>query len=367
MHLNRRAAIKILGATTLISTLPGPVRAAHYRKRVLILGGTGFIGPHFVKALMDGGHMVTLFNRGKRDPEVHPGVEQLLGDRDGKLEALAGRSWDAVIDNSGYYPRVVRLSAELLKPQVKQYIFISSIAAYADFAKPGIDENYPRATLDGPVIEEPSGKTYGPLKALCEDVVNEVYGKNATIIRPTYIAGPGDYTDRFTYWPVRVAQGGEMLAPGTPDDPIAYIDVRDIADFMRTCVEHQVTGPYNMVNPPGRATMGKLLETSKRVTGANPTITWAPVEFLRAQGLIATELVPTPQLPIWDPPTGNTAGIGLMKCDRAVAQGMKFRTMEQTIRDTLEWQKSRPPESQTLKSGLKPEREAALLKLLHGA
>src|SRR6185503_9105100 len=143
----------LTAAATLTSTLFGSAHAARYRKRVLILGGTGFIGPHFVKALMDGGHLVTLFNRGKRDPEAHPGVEQLLGDRDGKLEALENRSWDAVIDNSGYFPRTVRLSAELLKPRVKQYIFISSIAAYADFAKPGIEENYPRAKLDGPVVE----------------------------------------------------------------------------------------------------------------------------------------------------------------------------------------------------------------------
>jgi len=196
-------------------------------------------------------------------------------------------------------------------------------------------------------------------------VVNEVYGSNATIIRPTYIAGPGDYTDRFTYWPVRVAQGGEMLAPGTPDDPIAYIDVRDVADFIRICVEKLAGGAYNLVNPPGSVTIGRLLETSKRVTGANPLIRWAPAEFLRAQGLIASELVPTPQLPLWDPPTGDHAGMALMKCDRAIARGMKFRTMEQTIRDTLEWQKSRTAENQVMKSGLKPEREAELLKLLH--
>lgn len=366
MHMNRRSALQSLGALTL-ATLAHTSLAKAKSRRVLILGGTGFIGPHFVKALMDGGHVVTLFNRGKRDPEAHPGVEQLLGDRDGKLEALAGRSWDAVIDNSGYFPRTVRLSAELLKPRVRQYIFISSIAAYADFAKPGIDERYTRHKLEGPVAEERSGKSYGPLKALCEDVVNEVYGKDATIIRPTFIAGPGDYTDRFTYWPVRVAQGGEMLAPGTPEDPISYIDARDIADFMRTCVEKRVTGPYNLVNPPGRATIGKLLETSKRVTGVEPTITWAPLAFLRAQGLVATELVPTPQLPIWNPPDGDTAGLGLMRCDRAVAAGMKFRTMEQTIRDTLEWQKGRPAQDQQMKSGLKPEREAELLKLLHSA
>ena len=366
MRLNRRTALTLTGAAALASAA-GPLFAKSRPKKVLILGGTGFIGPHFVKALMDGGHTVTLFNRGKRDPEVHPGIEQLLGDRDGKLEALEKRSWDAVVDNSGYFPRVVRLSAELLKPRVPQYIFISSIAAYADFTTVGIDENYPRAKFDGPPTEERSGKAYGPLKALCEDVVNEVYGRNATIIRPTYIAGPGDYTDRFTYWPVRVAQGGEMLAPGTPADPISYIDARDIADFIRVCVEKHVNGAYNMVNPPGAATMGKILAASQRVTGATPKITWAPVEFLRAQGLIATELTPNPALPLWDPPTGDHAGVALIRCDRAIAKGMKLRSMEQTIRDTLTWQATRPAADQVMKSGIKPEREAELLKLLHGA
>ena len=367
MTLNRREVLSLTGAAALASTLSGSVFAKAKPKKVLILGGTGFIGPHFVKALMDGGHTVTLFNRGKRDPAVHAGVEQLLGDRDGKLEALEGRSWDAVIDDSGYFPRIVELSATLLKPRVKQYIFISSIAAYADFASPGIDEDYRLARFDGPVTEERSGKTYGPLKVLCEEVVSKVYGKHATLIRPTYIAGPGDYTDRFTYWPVRVSKGGEMLAPGTPNDPIAYIDVRDLAEFIRTCVERQVVGTYNIVNKPGAATIGRLIDTSKRVTGANPTVTWAPVDFLKTQGLIAAELVPTPALPLWDPPTGEKMGIGLLRCDRALAKGLKLRPMEDTIRDTLEWQRSRPAADQALKSGLKPEREAELLKLLHGA
>lgn len=367
MHMNRRTAIKLASAAALTSSLIGTARANHQPKRVLILGGTGFIGPHFVKAFLDGGYQVTLFNRGKRDSAARTDVEQLLGDRDGKLEALQGRSWDAVIDDSAYFPRIARLSAELLKPRVKQYIFISSVAAYADLSKPGIDENSPRATLDDPKTEERSGKTYGPLKALCEDVINQVYGKHATIIRPTYIAGPGDYTDRFTYWPVRVAAGGEMLAPGTPADPIAYIDVRDLADFIRRCVDQQLVGPYNMVNPPGSATIGKLLDTSQKVTGANPTITWAPAAFLRAQGLIPDALISSPPIPIWDPPDGRNGGMGLVKCERAVAKGMKFRTMEQTIRDTLEWHKSRPAADQVLKAGLKPEREAELLKLLKNA
>jgi 2'-hydroxyisoflavone reductase len=366
MTINRREILKTTGGLALAMAFGGAAFAKPKPKKVLILGGTGFIGPHFVKALMDGGHVVTLFNRGKRDPEAHPGVEQLLGDRDNQLDALKDRGWDAVIDNSGYFPRTVRISAELLKPRVGQYIYISSIAAYAEFATPGIDENYRLKKHEGPVVEERGYKTYGAFKVLCENVVNEVYGKNATIIRPTYIAGPGDYTDRFTYWPFRVAQGGEMLAPGTPDGLISYIDVRDLADFMRTCVEKRVAGKYNLVNKPGSLSIGRLIETSKRVTGANPTVTWAPVEFLQAQGLIAGELVSAPQLPIWDPPVGDAGNIGLIRCDRAVAKGLRFRSMEQTIRDTLEWQKTRPAENQVLKAGLKPEREAELLKLLHG-
>jgi len=164
-----------------------------------------------------------------------------------------------------------------------------------------------------------------------------------------------------------VSQGGEMLAPGTPADPIAYIDARDLAGFIRTCVDQRVTGTYNLVNPPGGPTIGRLLETSKRVTGADTTFTWAPVDFLRREGLIAGELVSTPLLPIWDPPSGDTAGLGLIRCDRAVAKGLTFRTMEQTIRDTLEWQKSRPAANQTLRSGLTAEKEAELLKKLHAA
>jgi len=365
MRFNRRAAMKLTGAMALAGAA-GSLFAKSQARRVLILGGTGFIGPHFVQALMNGGHTVTLFNRGKGGADVPQGVEQLLGDRDGKLEALKGRSWDAVVDNSAYFPRIARMSAELLRPRVPHYIFISSVAAYADFATIGIDEDYKRARLNGPVVENFSGNSYGPMKALCEDVVTEIYGKDATIIRPTYIAGPGDYTDRFTYWPVRVAQGGEMLAPGSAKDPIAYIDARDVADFIRTCVENHVTGAYNLVNPPGQTTMGSLLGTSKRVTGSNVKITWAPVDFLRAQGLIASALEAT-QFPLWNPPTGDTAGVGLVKCDRAVAKGMKFRTLEQTIRDTLAWQKTRSPEDQKLKAGLKPEREGELLKLLHTA
>jgi 2'-hydroxyisoflavone reductase len=367
MSMNRRQALKISGSAALAAALPGTVLAKSRPKTVLILGGTGFIGPHFVKSLMDGGHKVTLFNRGKRDPEVHEGIEQLLGDRDGQLDALKGRSWDSVIDNSGYFPRIVQLSCDLLKDHAKQYIFISSIAAYADFRKIGIDENYPLAKLQGPVVEERSGMTYGPLKALCEDVVKSVYGKNATIIRPTYIAGPGDYTDRFTYWPFRFSKGGEMLAPDKPESPIAYIDVRDLADFMNTCVTNRVMGTYSLVNPPGKATIGGLLDASRRVTGADTKVTWASLDFLAKEGLTSSELFKPPTFPIWDSPVGDLAGIGYLRSDRAQAKGLAYRTFDQTVRDTLDWQKTRPAENQTLKAGLTPEREAELLAKIHAA
>ncbi len=365
MTLDRRSALKLTAALALAGAA-GPLSAEAKPKKVLILGGTGFIGPHFVKALAAGGHTLTLFNRGKRDPEAHPGIEQLLGDRDGKLEALADRSWDAVIDNSGYYPRVVRQSAELLKPRVPHYIFISTVAVYADIATPGADEAYLRSKIAGDEKEEFDPATYGPFKSACEDVLTNVYGARATFVRPTYIAGPGDLTDRFTYWPFRFSKGGEMLAPGTPADPMEYIDVRDLADFVRTVVEKPDGGAYNLIVPPGSNTLGGVLDASRRVTGADTRVTWASVDFLRANGVVESYLKRGTQLPLWMPREGN-AGYGQRSSARAVAKGLKFRALEDTIRDTLAWQAARPSDAQTLKAGLKPEREAELLQLLRGA
>ena len=251
MQFKRRHALMVLGSATL-AAMAHPVFAKAKTLKVLILGGTGFIGPHFIDALTAGGHKITLFNRGKRDPEVRPGIEQLLGDRNGEISSLKGHDWDVVIDNSGYTPSQVKATAELLKDHVRKYIFISSVAVYADFAKAGIDEDYKLAELKDPTSEVVNGETYGGLKVLCEKVVETTYGKRATLIRPTYIAGPGDHTDRFTYWPVRVSKGGEMLAPGTPSDPFQYIDVRDLAGFIRTCVEKDVNGKFNVCTPAGR-------------------------------------------------------------------------------------------------------------------
>jgi 2'-hydroxyisoflavone reductase len=365
MQINRRNALKLTGGAALVA-LAVPALAKAKPQKVLILGGTGFIGPHFVDALTAGGHKITLFNRGKRDPEVKPGIEQLLGDRNGQIDALKGRDWDVVIDNSGYTPSQVKATAELLKDHVRKYIFISSIAVYADFAKAGVDEDYKLAELEDPTTEEVNGETYGGLKALCEKVVEATYAERATIIRPTYVAGPCDPTDRFTYWPVRVSKGGKMLAPGTPSDPFQYIDVRDLAGFIRTCVEKAVNGKFNLCGPQGAVTMGSLLEEAKRITKADTTFVWASAEFLEANEIIGDKAKGN-FVPIWQPPKGDEAGLLLVSPARAVKKGLKFRSLETTIRDTLEWQKKRPEDQQVLKAGLTMQREAELLASLRKA
>ena len=353
--MNRREAT--LGAGATLAMLAGHSANAAVRPlRVLILGGTGFIGPHFVAALMAHGHSVTVFNRGKDPAKVPSGVVQLIGDRNGQVAALQGHDFDVVIDNSGYTVRQVRLTAELLKGHVKHYIFISSISAYADLAIPGVDENYKLATVADPNTEELGGGNYGGLKALCEQLVEK-----------TYQAGPGDTTDRFTYWPVRVGRGGEMLAPGTPADAVQFIDVRDLAEFVRLCAEKHLTGRFNACNPPRAVTMGSLLEASRRITGADTRFVWASVAFLTAQKVIGDDALPGNPLPIWNAPVGEDAGAALVSSTRAVSQGLRFRPLDVTIRDTLAWQKQRPAAQQVLRAGLTAQREAQLLQLLRSA
>lgn len=358
--MNRRDALKMSAATVAASLMGGNVFAQTRPLRVLILGGTGFIGPHFVNTLRDAGHKLTLFNRGKRNPGLFPDVEALTGDRHGQVDALKGRDWDVVIDNSGYLPKDVRLTAELLKGHTSYYLFISSISAYADLATPGTNEDDKLAQLKDPDTEDIS-QHYGALKAACEQVVEQTYGNDCSIVRPSYIVGPGDSTDRFTYWPVRVARGGEMLVPGTARDPIQFIDVRDLADFVRLCVEQRIPGRYNAANPPGAVTMGDLLDTAKRVTKSDARYTWVDVPFCEEHKLLESG-----ELPIWAPSTGEYGGIALVNSARAVAKGMRFRDLTTTVSDTLAWHKGRPAEQQKkLRAGLTAEREAELLKLWH--
>ncbi|MEX0708780.1 MAG: NAD-dependent epimerase/dehydratase family protein [Woeseia sp.] len=349
------------GAVMATGALQGGVRAQGVNPdgplSILVLGGTGFIGPHMVSEALRRGHSVDLFNRGRTNDEIFPDLTTLIGDRDNALDALKGRQWDVVIDNSGYVPRHVADSARLLSDAATHYIFISSISAYADFGAP-IDEDAPLATIDDETVEEVTGETYGPLKALCEKRAAQEFGADRlAILRPTYICGPGDRTDRYTYWPVRTGQGGDMLWPGTPDDQIQIIDVRDLANFVVDVAEQRITGTYNTVTPPGSFTMGQLLEDSLAVTAADTRPVWVAHGFLDANG--ATE---GRELPIWVPPVADSRYAARVSGARAHAKGLKNRPTRETARDTVRWWKTLPAErTATMRAGLAPEREALLL------
>jgi 2'-hydroxyisoflavone reductase len=355
--MNRREILQLLAAATTVPIFGQWAHAAATPLRVLMLGGTGFIGPHTIAALRLAGHQITLFNNDKESAKKFPQMESLFGDRDGKIEALSGRDWDVVIDNSGYVTRHVKLTADALKDRVGHYIFISSISAYRDLTPPGIDEDYPLATLADPTVEKVTNDTYGGLKAACENVVREVYGSRYTVIRPTYIVGPGDPTDRFTYWPARAAQGGEMLAPGTSHDPVQFIDVRDLADFIAACAQHRHAGNYNVCNAPLSVRMGQLLDSSRKISRARTKVVWVDEKFIEEQKFEGNEI------PIWSPTEGEYAGAALVDPARAVAKGLKFRPLNVTVRDTLAWNATRPAERrEKLRAGLSMDQERALLQ-----
>jgi len=313
--------------------------------RILILGGTGFIGPHIVRRSRVRGHTVTLFNRGRSNADLFPDLETLIGDRDGQLDALRGREWDAVIDTSGYVPRHVRDSATLLARQASHYLFVSSVSVYANFDASGIDEDYALATMPDPTVEEVTEDTYGPMKVLAEQAVMEAFPKGATVVRPGYIVGPGDTTDRWTYWPLRVAAAGEMLAPGDPGDPIQIIDARDLASFVVHLLETRTLGVYNAVGPLTPLSMGGMLGAMASALGMTPRLVWVPADFLSAHGV---------QLPIWNPPTGRYANLHRIKHARAVAAGLVFRRSTLTVVDTLQWwNQQSEPRRREMRSGLR--------------
>ena len=284
-----------------------------------------------------------------------------IGDRKGKLDALRGRKWDAVVDDTGYIPKYVKMSAELLAPNVGYCLFISSISAYASFAKPN-DEHSPTGTLSNPDIEEVTNDTYGPMKALCEQYSAAAFNGRISIVRPGYIVGPLDRSDRFTYWPVRASKGGEMLAPGTPRDPVQVIDVRDLTAWMMSLVESRTSGYFNADSPPGAFTMGELITASQRASpGAGTTATWVPEDFLAAHWK-PEEL----DLPPWSPMKGDTAGSSLTAVQAATKTGLRSRPLEITVRDTLAWFQTLPAERQSkLRAGLDPQKEADTLRAWH--
>jgi 2'-hydroxyisoflavone reductase len=330
-------------------------------KTLLILGGTGFIGPHLTKEALRLNWTVTHFNRGKRAAEGVPGVETLTGDRQGQLDSLRGRKWDVVIDDTGYIPKYVKMSAELLAPNVGYCLYISSISAYASFAKPN-DEQSPTGKLSNPDVEEITNETYGPMKALCEQYSAEAFKGRISIVRPGYIVGPLDSTDRFTYWPVRASKGGEMLAPGTPRDPVQIIDVRDLSAWMMKLVEARTTGYFNAVSPPGAFTMGDLITASLRASPKSGTkVTWVSEDFLAAHWK-PDDL----DLPPWSPMKGDSAGASLTSTMPASKTGLRSRPLQETVRDTLAWFQTLPPDRQAHPhAGLDPQKESDTLQAFH--
>jgi 2'-hydroxyisoflavone reductase len=356
MAITRRAFLGTTLVAAAATTLPARSRAAAPLK-VLVIGGTGFLGPHTVRRLQERGHTVTLFNRGRTNPGLFPDVEKLRGDRKTDLKALEGRKWDAVLDPSAYIPADVTRSATLLAPNIGHYLLISSISVYKALNTPGMDETAPLATLKDPTVEQVTGETYGGLKVLCEQAAEKAMPGRTTVIRPGLIVGPGDTTDRFTYWPVRVAKGGEVLAPNSPNDYVQCIDVRDLANFIVSCLENRSTGIYNADGPQAGLTIGRLLETSKQVAKSDATFVWVPTAFLAEQ-----KVRPWSDMPVWVPPTGDEAGAGQVSVKAAMAKGLTHRPLADTIRDTLTYVETWPADRKAkLKAGLPAEREKEVI------
>ena len=338
--------------------LPGRLVAqAAQPLKILVMGGTGFLGPHFVEAARARGHVLTLFNRGKTNPGLFQDIEQLHGDRKLDLSALEGRTWDAVLDTSAYLPGDVTRSATLLAKAVQQYLIVSTVSVYAETDKPDADEDARLIVLPDPTVQQVTAETYGGLKALSEQAAQAAMPGKVTVVRPGLIVGPGDNSDRFTYWPARVARGGEVLAPDSPEAPTQFIDARDLAAFMLHLIETRTFGVFNADAKPGALTMGALVAACQRAADNDSTAEWVPAAFLEQQ-----KVSPWADMPCWIPATGENAGFGRTSVARAEKAGLSWRPLDETVRDTLAWWQGLPAKRRAKpKAGISPEREAAVL------
>jgi len=330
--------------------------------KILVIGGGQFVGRHLVEAALDRGHDLTLFNRGRSGP-VPAGAAHIVGDRQGDLTALAGHAWDAVVDVCGYLPREVACMADALRGRVGRYLFVSSVSVYADFRHAN-DEGSALATIEDVHTEVVDGRTYGPLKALCEAAVVQRIGPERTLlVRPGLVVGPHEQTRRFAYWPARIARaadGEPVLVPGTPEDATQFIDARDLAAFMVDALEQCLRGTFNVVSPPASLTLGEVVRTCAEVAGTRPC--WVHVDPRRVESLGLREWT---DLPLWMSPLGDHSAIAQVSDRAAVAAGLAVRPLRQTVADTLAWLRNLPAEERALvKAGLTAEREAEALARL---
>ena len=385
MTVTRRDALKLAGSAAIgvgvspralsarspdagaqAAAAPATIERASKPLRILILGGTVFTGPYQVRYALARGHKLTLFNRGRRPKEWPGAVEELVGDRNtGSLGALEGREWDVCIDNPTTLPFWVRDAGRVLKGKVNHYVFISTLSVYASDAQPDADETAAVAQYKGRDAMKETMETlradieglYGPLKALSEKEAETWFPGTTTVIRPTLIVGPGDESDRFTYWPVRLDRGGEVLAPGDGTDPVQYIDARDLAEWTIRMVEARTLGVFNAAGPRVPETMAEMLYGIRGATTAGARLRWVPTKFLEEQ-----KVQPWSDMPVWIPSGPDTAGASRRSIARALAAGLTFRSLAQTTMDTLAWFKTLPADRQAkLKAGLKAEREAEVL------
>jgi len=365
------------GAVGLGMTARGAAAADHgtaaTKKKILVLGGTGLIGPPMVEYAVARGHEVTLFNRGKTNAHLFPDLEKLKGDRYDDLasieaEVAAGRRWDAVIDNTASVPRVVTASAGLLTKAADWYLYTSSISAYADSSTPGADETAPVGVIseeeEAKVLtnKDITGENYGPLKARCEAEARKAFGDDrCCVVRPGLIVGPGDYSDRFTYWPVRIYKGGEVMAPGNPSDPVQFIDTRDLGEWYIRLAEAGTTGTFNGVGPRSPMSVAGMLYGIRATVDNDISFTWVPADFLEEH-----EVQAWMHMTVWVPPIGEYAGFSTSNIDRAIAAGLTFRPLADTAVATMEYWNTLPAEKREKpRAGCPAELERKVLEARH--
>ena len=326
---------------------------------LLIIGGSIFLGKHLTQQAIARGHSVTLFNRGIHNPDLFPEAAKIKGDRNSDCALLAGGKWDAVIDTCGSFPRQITMVMDALRGNIGHYTFISSISAFSDFSTPGMDESGPVGSLEDETMEEVTFESYGPLKVLCERAVQQAMPGHALNIRPGLIVGRDDWSDRFSYWPRRIARGGQVLLPGKPEAPVQIIDVEDLAAWTLNMTEQGKSGLYSATGPGHQLTMADVADACRSVSGSDATFTWVPDEFLLREGVGQWM-----ELPLWIAEDPAMAGFSQVDCGRAIADGLTFRPLAETVRAVLDWSATLPVDRQP-RAGISAEREAELLKKWH--